>query len=217
MEPREPYRPERQQPDPNQWFTPTWQSPVNQPGQKPAAQTPQQPAYSSLPQPPYPSTGVAPISPGKKKSTGKKILLIGAILVTISISFVAAMFVYLRMQEASLPDAVTVSDRMITAMVDQDAKTGYTLVSEQFKNETSEDELQLIFEQVGPLLGSPSDSVASEIQKSNDGTSRAVVLYESSGNEDATYYVRVVLEKTSDDWRIINFRTDDEPLELIIE
>ncbi len=217
MEPREPYRPERRQPDPNQWFTPTWQPPANQQVQKPTNQIPQQPAYSSLPEPPYPTNTAAPISPHNKKSSGKKILLIGIMLVVISIAIVAATLVYLRMQEASLPDAVAVSDRMITAMVDQDAKTAYTLVAEQFKNETSQDELQLIFEQVGPLLGSPTESTLSTIQKSDDGTVRAVVIYELPGNEDDTYYIRVILEKTPDDWRILNFRTDDQPLEAVIE
>lgn len=110
---------------------------------------------------------------------------------------------------------VGVSDKFIADLQKNDAAAGYALTSDDFRSATSQAQLQSIFGSVSsPLQGSTSIRAQKSEKKDNKEYS-AVVYTVKTKNGDK--YIRVITQKVGSDWKVVNFRSSNKPLEAVLE
>lgn len=182
----------------------------NSPAPQPTApQTPvTPPPASQTPIAPAPQT---PVDMAKKAAP--KIAKIGLIAFGVFMVVMAIfIFVVVKFTNNATSDAVAVSDQMVNSIQADDANTAYSLASTTFKDSSSEADTEKLISGLSPLLQGEEKITGKKIQTS-DGKTYSAIVY----SIDDKVYVRVVLEKEGSDWKVLNFRSSDTPLEAIVE
>jgi uncharacterized protein YpmB len=193
--------------DPNQRPQPT-PTPAPQPQ---AAVPPAQPA-APIVSPATPVTDTtAPVGP--RKSRFPKWLRIVFIVLGVIIVFIVAIFLFVG---NATKDAQKVSDQFVNDVQAGNTESAYALTSDSFRKATSQDQLQQLIEQAGPLLKGDEKITDRSVQKST-GAPETVVLVYTDKTSSATYYIRVQLEKNDNQWQVSGFRSDDKPLSTDLE
>jgi len=145
---------------------------------------------------------------GKPKSNLKKILLIVILgLVAFFVVVIVGIFIAVNFLTT---DAVKVSDTFVSAMQNGDADTAYAQFSEEAVAVVPKDQFTQLVDQVDDILtGEPSNTNKS-IEGETGSAAQSQVVYEIAGSDGKTYVVTVNLVKQDDDWKVLNFESDEK-------
>lgn len=198
--------------DPN---TPT-PTPTPNPTPMPPQQ-PQQPQETPSPQAPQaPQTYETPVSSQpsapEKKPKNKLLVIVGAVVLGLLALFAALYFFVF----SATSGATKVSDQFVAAIQKEDAAAAYALTSDAFKEATTQTEVESIFASVSPALQGSTSNNDRKVESRNGKTYSAIV-YTVKTKDSGDKYIRVVLEKVGNDWKVINFRSSATKLEATIE
>lgn len=207
------------QPAPTPQVNPMPAAEVPQPGTVPAAGP--QPAMPSQPGVP-PQPGVvppAPVQPGmpqampgmappKKSHVLRNIIIIVVSLLILLVILVVGVVVFVG---NATSEAVKVSDKYVSDIQTNNPEDAYNLMSSAAQQATPKSDLQTAFSQVSSVLQGDKKITARKIVKSN-GAEEAIVVY-SINTSSGTKYIRVVLDKSGNEWKVLNFRSSDTALD----
>lgn len=105
-----------------------------------------------------------------------------------------------------------ISDQFINDIQSGKTSAAYGLTSNSFKEATSEDQLDQLIKNIGPALQGEEKVSGRSIETSTSSLETAILVYDVK-TQSGTSYIRVVLQKSGDNWQVVNFRADDKPLE----
>ncbi|MGB4758444.1 MAG: hypothetical protein WBP26_00110 [Candidatus Saccharimonadales bacterium] len=155
---------------------------------------------------------VAPqVSPAKKRfPTWLKIISI-VVVVLVAAAIIVAVVV-----TGATKAPQKVSDQFVNELQAGNTSAAYALTSESFQEATSEEQLDNIIKQVSPAIRGEEKITERFIGKTL-GSPETVVLVYTINTSNGSVYIKTQLQKNDDTWKIINFRSDDDPLEAKIE
>lgn len=176
----------------------------------PAPATPPAPAGT----PPAPAAPVTADTP-KKPKIPKIVKII--LLVFVGFFVLVALFIIgvTTLVNVQTKEAAKVSDQAVNDIQASDAQNLYGLTSDAFKSATSEEQLAATVSGISSQLQGTEQIVARKVQTSNGKTAAAIVY--KVPTDKGVNYIRVVLGKEGDTWKVINFRADSTELEAVIE
>lgn len=109
-----------------------------------------------------------------------------------------------------------VSDQFVNDVQSGDTSAAYALTSSSFQGATSQDQLDTLIKRIGPLVQGQEKITGRTIAKSTGIPTTAVLVY-SVPTSNGTKYIKTELQKNNSTWQIINFRSDDKPLDTTVE
>lgn len=109
-----------------------------------------------------------------------------------------------------------ISDQFVNAVQATDSSAAYALTSQSFQQATSSAQLDQVIQRVGPVLVGEEKVSGRAIQKSAGSAQTAVIVY-SVQTSNGMKYMRVTLQKNGDAWQVVNFKSDDKPLDTKAE
>ncbi|MFZ1802047.1 MAG: hypothetical protein WAW62_00010 [Candidatus Saccharimonas aalborgensis] len=109
-----------------------------------------------------------------------------------------------------------VSDEFVNDVQSANTEAAYALTSEGFRGATSKDDLDAIIKQVSPALQGEEKTTARSVEAAAGSSQKAVIVY-TVDTSSGTKYIRVILEKNGDNWRVMSFRSSNSSLEAKIE
>jgi hypothetical protein len=145
----------------------------------------------------------------------KKIKIVISVLLVAVILGAALVLLLPKAAGKSINDAIVVSDQAVNHLQNKNSSALYGLATDSFKNATSMDQLNELLNSASQQLQG-EEKVFAHKMLSNNGISVAAVVY-NIPTSSGTKYVRIVLQKEGDAWRVINFRYADTPLDTTIE
>lgn len=175
----------------------TSQAPVNEVAQQPAVVSPQ------------PTANVAVPSKKRMPTWLKVIIAISGVILALIIAAVVAAF-----SATKAPQKI--SDQFVNHIQAGDTRAAYALTSDVFRQAATQEQLDDLTAQIGPVLQGEERVTGRYIQKSTGSPPAASLVYEVK-TSNGTKYMRVVLQKNADVWQVSNFRSSDTPLEADIE
>ena len=209
MPPQTP-QPSSPQPQPVQ---PTQSPPLEPQPPVPAPPMQPQPPVSTQPLQPqtnayYPPPPYANATPAKKRFP-KWLLIVGVI---VAIFFVIpGIFLGIALNNATKAPQL-ISDQFINEVQAGNTTAAYQLTSKSFQEVSSKEQLDAIIKRVGPILQGEEKVIGRSTAKSSGVPQTAALSYTVSTSK-GTKYMKTELQKTGEDWQIINFRSDDKPID----
>lgn len=180
--------------------------------------TPEQPTTPPEQTPPQPAQpqAVMPLTETPQKGGFPKWLKIALIAgVTVLVLIGILMFVASKVVNNSTTDAVKVSDQLVSDVQSNKPNDLYALGTDGFKSITTENDIATLLKQVSPVLQGEKTTTGKIVTTTN-GKTTAIVVY-SIKTANGTKYIRVNLEKGTDGWKVLNFRSSDTPLAPVSE
>jgi pyruvate dehydrogenase E2 component (dihydrolipoamide acetyltransferase) len=192
-------------------------TPVAPPNPAPTPVAPAAPVAAPVPvatpiAPPTPAVG--PVVPTKKSSTLKIIGIVVGALMLVIIIFIVLVTVLVGSTTAAPQKQ---SNLFIADLQAKDATSAYPLTTSSFQAATSQEQLQSIFDQVGPVLAGTPKVTSKEISTSTSTGKVAVFVYTIKDSSGKTYYAKTILKQDGSDWKVINFRSSATPLDTTVE
>lgn len=182
------------------------------PQNTPEPTTSQQPATNS--QPPLATPQGAPMETApQKRRIPKWLKVVGVIVAAFIVLIVAGVLV----ANIATRAPQKVSDQFISDIQAGNTPAAYALTSKAFQQTTSQDQLNTIIEQVGPVLKGQVKVTGRNIQKSTGIPTTSVLVYTDKTSSNGTHYIKTELQKNSGVWQIINFRSSATPLSTTVE
>ncbi len=149
----------------------------------------------------------APAAETKMKNLPKWLKVVLAAVAAFVIFFVVVFFIV----GAATKDAVKVSDRLVADIQSKNSSDAYSLVSQAFKDTSSEEDLATTIDDVSPVLQGKAKATEKKVGKNTGSKEQAIIIY-TIDTSDGKKYIRVVLQKDST-WQVVNFRSSDTPLD----
>jgi hypothetical protein len=108
--------------------------------------------------------------------------------------------------------AQATAETFIVAMQSDDAGKAYDMGNDAFRSATTEENLNQLFDQVKPFVNKARiDKVDSYYATSSKGDPRAIIVYTASKDTHVTY-IRLVMDKQGDAWKVHSLITKAQPL-----
>jgi hypothetical protein len=145
--------------------------------------------------------------PGTNKRSFKGLKIFLIVVAVIVLFFVG---VFLITNQAT-KGAVTVSDKLIADLQNNDESAAYSLTSTAFRQTTSDSDLKQLFDRISPTLQGKAKVTAKAFNKTAGHPTQAVIVY-AIDTADGTKYVRVSLQDNSP-WQVIGFRSSASRLD----
>ncbi|MBE2315277.1 hypothetical protein DVA67_004780 [Solirubrobacter sp. CPCC 204708] len=163
---------------------------------------------------PAPSFPPAP-APAPKRRWGRIALIVGGVMIATLAAIVVALVLFVN---ASTKDAQKVSDQLVTAVQTGDAAKAYALGGADFRTVATEADVKAIVEQISPLVTrEPVSPNGKSINASTDRGKVAVFTYKLDGNGRAPVYFQTQIQETDGAWRVLSFRSADNPFSTELE
>ena len=178
--------------------------------------TPEAPVpVTPLPTETAPSPAAPPPLAAPKKGLPKLAKIIIGIVVGIIALIVIGVVALLLIVNAATKAPLDVSNKFFDDLQANNSSAAYQLTSKEFKQSTTELQLESLFTQLSSYVEGEEKVTAKKIESKN-GLNQAAVAY-SVDNNGETRYVRVVLRESDSKWEVINFKTSSTKLEAIVE
>lgn len=193
---------------------------------------PQQPqATYSPPVPTQVAPEIAPVAYGQPtqlpnqiaplpQSSGRnfsKIIKIAAIVIgsfmVIVVLFIVAVFLLVGNKTK---DAEKVSNQFVNNLQAGDSDAIYAQTTPSFKKITSSDTNKQFVDTISPAIQGEEKITGRKIQSSAGNKSFTSIVYDID-TAKGTSYLRIVMEKDNDTWKVLNFRASETRLEAIVE
>jgi hypothetical protein len=157
------------------------------------------------------SAPIAQTATTKKKKTKVWLILglIGGVLVLGFIGFIAAIFMLVG---SVAKDAIVVSDKVVVATINNKPNDVYALTGVTFQKSSSLEDVVAVLNQVSPLLVNGNYTVVNKSVDKSSGSNQTATIDYRITSKDGTFYMRVLLEKQTDGWKMVNFQTDSKPI-----
>jgi hypothetical protein len=174
-------------------------------------QQPQEAPFSQAPQTPEAPVSAQPSAP-EKRPKNKLLVIVGAVVLGLLALFAVLYFFVF----SATSGATKVSDKFVAAIQKNDAAAAYALTSDAFKEATTQTEVESIFASISDALQGTTTNNDRKVESRNGKTYSAIV-YTVKTKDAGDKYIRVVLEKVGNDWKVINFRSSASKLDATIE
>ena len=187
-------------------------------------QTPQQPQATPpvVPQQPQPNYPIQPqpvasqqppvyAAPAKKRFP-KWLKIVGIIILV----FVVIIAITAVTATTATKAPQKISDQFVKDVQTGDTSAAYNLTSKTFQDATSQDQLDSLVKQVGPALQGEEKVSGRAIEKSAGVPTTAVLVY-TVKTTNGDKYIKVELQQNSNVWQVINFKSDDKPLDTTVQ
>ncbi len=139
-------------------------------------------------------------TPAKRKKWSRKkkiIAILGAI--------VALIIVIVTVANAATNAPLKVSNEFVSDIKAGDASLAYSMLSEEAKAVTPEDEFNSLVNRISPILSGKPKVISKEV--STPWAATAKVVSEIAGSDGITYALIVDLIKENGQWKILNFES----------
>lgn len=157
-----------------------------------------------------------PLKPNSSKRKKKTLWIILTIVVGlalfIGISFVATKYI---ITTNSSKAAVLVSDKVVVATINNQPDKLYELTGKTFRDETKKDDVVTVLKQVSPVLANADFTVVYKSITQEPGRNQMATVNYKLTTKQGTIYMRVLVEKESDGWKMVNFETQDTPFSTV--
>ena len=150
-------------------------------------------------------------SPSRPNKSKKKLLVIVAAIITL-LAILAVVYFFLMNNTGN---ASATSDKFVSAIQKDDPEAAYNLTNNDFRQATNKSQVENIFNTVSPALQGKSKIIARKAETKNNKSYSAIVYSIETSN--GTKYIRVVLQKDKNDWKVVNFRSSESKLEATVE
>lgn len=180
--------------------------------------TPPAPPSPTPVEQPVPGQPVPPApQPAPAKSGFPKWLLFVIIgIVSLFVLIIVMVLVILKAASSSTAAPAAVGDKLLSSIQADDSNAVYALASDSFKTATSQSDTKSLVDGIAPDLKGTSTITGRKVETSN-GKSLASIVYKVNSTSGDSAYLRVVLEKSGSDWKVVNFRTSKTALDATIE
>lgn len=143
-----------------------------------------------------------------KPGLGKIFRLILALLIILALVTLAVILKHPPEDQK----AQAAAESFIVTMQSDDPDRAYAMGNEAFRSATTEQNLELLFDQVRPFLAKARiDKVDSYFATSSKGDPRAIIVYTATIDKHVTY-IRIVMDKQGEKWLIHSLITKAQPL-----
>jgi len=167
------------------------------------------------PAPYVPTTPQTLNEPAPKKKAPKALKIILGIIGTLILlgGVLVAVLFYVITQATAAP--LKVSNAFVDAVQGGDSVAAYALTTDNFQKAASLERIATLVESTKAQIKG-EEKVTGQSIKTENGTSSAAVTYlVTAQNKDV--YMRVILKKDGDTWKVNTFKLDDEPIETTTE
>lgn len=191
--------------------TPTTPAPTPEPP-KPEVATQATPV-TPAPADPTTTAAIPPATPKKGMPTVVKVILIVSAVVFVLLA--VGGFALFKFAGNTFRDVDKVSNALVNSIQANDTNAAYALTTNAFQEATSQEDLNALIEDIAPTVQSNEKITGRKLETQN-GVTRAAVVY-SIPSDNGTQYIRVVLEKEGDNWKVLNFVNSKNSLTATIE
>jgi hypothetical protein len=131
--------------------------------------------------------------------------------------FLALLVAGLHIRNSDKVQAALVAQEVILYIQNDDANQAYALGAPAFRKSTTEDNMRLIFDQIGPYFRQARiDLIDSYVPTNTRDGSHISYVYRASKPKSTTY-IRIVLEKRDGQWLLYGMRTASKPMAARLE
>lgn len=156
----------------------------------------------------------APQPPAKRR-WGKIVLIVGASVIALIAALVVALVLFVN---ATTKDAQKVSDQLVTAVQTGDGAKAYALGGADFRAVATEADVVSIVERISPLVAGAKVSLdGKSINAATDHGKVAVFTYTLKGGKQPRVYFKTQIQEKDGAWRVLSFRSADNPLSTDVE
>ncbi|MFZ1459092.1 MAG: hypothetical protein WAT17_04400 [Candidatus Saccharimonadales bacterium] len=152
-------------------------------------------------------------APSTKKRIPKWLKIIGIVVAV----FVVFILVVTIITVAATSAAQKVSDEFVNDLQASNTSAAYGLTAKRFQASTTEIQLDDVVQQIAPTLQGEETVTGRAIESSSGSAQTAVLVYTIKTPASSTAYIKVELQKDDDNWRVINFRSSETPLDTEVE
>lgn len=206
--------------DPRPPQQPTTPDPVSAPPSTQSAQTqanniPSQTTPHPTTQTPSDQSPIQPITQPAKKSPIKKIIFISLGIAAFLTVLIVLFFVYIFGAVNNATAApLSASDSFIKTIESGNSATAYTKTSGAFQAVESQAKLADFISKYNSEINSNYTVVISKKVSNSNGVQTATIIYNVQNKSTAkNQYLRVVLEKEGNDWKVKNIEYQANPFE----
>jgi len=147
--------------------------------------------------------------PKKKAPKALKIVLgIVGLLILLGGVLVGVLF-FVITQATAAP--LKVSNSFVDAVQGGDSVAAYALTTDNFQKAATPERISALVESTKAQIKG-DEKVTGQVVSTDNGTSSAAVTYAVNA-QGKDVYMRVILKKDGDTWKVNNFKLDDEPIE----
>jgi len=168
------------------------------------------PAPAPTPVPAFQSDD--PLTKRKTPKPLKIILKIVAALIVLG-AILAGVLFFVISQAVAAP--LKVSNSFVDAVQGGDSVAAYALTTDNFQKAASPERMASLVEATKAQIKG-EEKVTGQSAKTEDGASSAAISYAVTA-QGKDVYMRVILKKDGDTWKVNHFKLDDEPIDATTE
>jgi hypothetical protein len=145
-----------------------------------------------------------------RRRRGTRLMVRRMSLVLAGIACLILLFMYFNRSDNER--AHQAADEFILTIQASDADKAYAMGAPAFRTATTEEKLGQMFEQVKPFIaGAEIKEVDSYYAVSERGAPRAIIVYTATKGSKVTY-IRLVMDKQPESWKVHSILTSSDPL-----
>jgi hypothetical protein len=134
-------------------------------------------------------------------------------IMVVLIALAVFILLFMAVHRSDNDRAKTRAEDFVLTVQSNDPNRAYDMGSAAFRSATTEEKLGAMFDQVEPFIREARiDLVDSYYAVSEKGAPRAIIVYTATKGQKVTY-IRIVMDKQAEDWKVHSILTNSNPLQ----